>query len=329
MATPLSNQRPASGFAVGCLGLQWQTESSLKALLTVIHDRQAPAWHHVDDISAADLVLYDPTSPLASALLRRASGQESNRLFVPCSHQLSESDGGLHLPIGASRLRELLDQIATRLGDKSPVAPHECLSQRLDELLQNPDLLGVAFAVGGETGFLSLSQRAMYWPQPLDAAGLARLLLDQVVLQPIRATDRDWAARLEAVAPKMRSWDAMLWAVGASTGSGRLLSRLHPGRRYQLSRWPDFGLIGRRSVDIKCTALLSQRALTPDELASLTGLPQSSVANFLNCAALCGILQDIRLPGEAMPAVQQARPADSVMGGVLRRLRQAFSLGMA
>lgn len=325
MATPLATRRSDPGFAIACVGLEWQTEASLRALLTVIRDRASAPWQHVDDLGAADLVFYDPTSPLAAALLRRAGREDDPRLFLPCGHQLPESAGGLRLPIGASRLLELLDQCGTRLRERGGSGHRPALSERLDALLQAPDLIGVAFAVGGETGYLSLRHRALHWPQPLDAAELSHLLFDEVLLRPIRPTDSAAARQMESTVMQMRSWDALLWAVAASTCSGRLLPRVEPQQRYQLSRWPDFGLIGRRSLDIKCTALLSQRALNPEELAAVSGLPMASVINFFNCAALCGILMAAPAPGPTVAA----KPPEAVMGGLLKRLRQAFSLGTA
>lgn len=325
MATPLVARRPGAGFAIACIGLEWQTEASLKALLTVLRERTSAPWQHVDDLGVADVVLYEPASPLAAALLRRAGGEADTRRFLPCGHQLPDAVAGLRLPIGASRLLELLEDCAAGLQGRHAASLLPPLSERLDALLQDHELVGVAIAVGDETGYLSLRHRALYWPQALDAAELARLLLDAVLLRPIRPTDSLVARQMEARLMQMRSWDALLWAVAASTCAGRLLPRVDPRQRYQLSRWPDFGLIGRRSLDIKCTALLSQRALNPEELAAVSGLPMASVINFFNCAALCGILMAVPAPALAVTA----KPPEAVMGGLLRRLRQAFALGTA
>ena len=57
---------------VSSLGLEWKVECSLRALLGLLKDKTPVQWSYSDDVNA-DVIVYNPDSPLAQALLRRDS----------------------------------------------------------------------------------------------------------------------------------------------------------------------------------------------------------------------------------------------------------------
>ena len=73
---------------------------------------------------------------------------------------------------------------------------------------------------------------------------------------------------------------------------------------------------------------MTRKAFTPEGLATAAGVPLTSVYNFFNASALCGFLQQVHTaPSQPQPV--QSVPADSLMGGMLRRIRHAFSMHSA
>ena len=58
-------------------------------------------------------------------------------------------------------------------------------------------------------------------------------------------------------------------------GAQRLGVEVRLGRR----------VVGRRTLDLRCTSLLTQRELTPTQLALLSGMPLSVIGSFLNVVA--------------------------------------------
>lgn len=327
MALPFLPRTESATFGLCCVGLEWQTEQSLKGLLSMLGEKAPGHWHCVDDVAQADLVLYEPGNVLAQALLRRA-GQD--RLFVPCTSKPGDDPLALRIPIGPTRLVAVLEHAIRRLKGSAPdPVERTSLCQALDDALQTRHLAGVAMSSSGEVGFLSPQHRGLYWPRKLDTDELAAILLDGARVRAFGEQDRALVDSLREVTPQMLTWDGVLWAIGVSKSSGRLLARLNPRTHYRLTRWPDFGLIGRRSTDIRCTALLTQKAFSPNALGALTSIPEARVFGFYNAAALCGILKpDVAATSLAeMPMPAGTLPETSFVGGMLRRLRAALVLG--
>jgi len=317
-----SATREEAVYSVACLGLEWRVELSLKSLLSLLEDRMPVSWRHSDDINA-DVIVYNPASPLAQALLRREGSGGRRRVLVPCS-AADPGPMGLALPIGASRLLSCLESAAERLGMRGEARRGESpsLCQRLDDALRERSAVGVLLAMGEYRGLLDPLRQVIHWPSELDADAIARLVLEDVTVEPLRAGEGEELRRIMQDALQPVAWDAPLWAVGISTSRGRLLGRLDARRAYRLGRWPDFGALGRRSSDLKCAALLTQRDLSPEALVAMTGLPAPRVYAFVNACALCGLLEE----GEAAVPVAPAQPS-SFAGGMLQRIRKAFSLG--
>jgi hypothetical protein len=317
-----SASREEAAYSVACLGLEWRAELSLKSLLGLLKDRMPVAWRLSDDINA-DVIVYNPDSPLAQALLRREGAEGRRRVLVPCSVS-DPGPAGLVLPIGASRLLSCLEDAAARLGMSGEArrAERASLCQRLDDVLRERDAVGVMLAMGEHRGMLDPARQLIHWPGVLDADAIARLVLEEVTVEPLRDGEGRELRRIMQDALQPVCWEAPLWAVGVSTSRGRLLRRLDPRRSYRLSRWPDFGVLGRSSGELKCAALLTQKDLSPEALVAMTGLPPPRVYGFVNACALCGLLEEGR---DEAPA---AAPPASFAGGMLQRIRKALFPGV-
>ena len=326
MQTQISYHKNPAVFSVACLGLEWRSEVSLKSLLGLIKDRMSVVWQHSDDVNA-DVIVYNPSSPLAQAMLRRESGGSRRRVMVPCSTN-DPGPAGLGLPLGASRLMQCLERASGLLGVPSDgQRAQQGLCHRLDDLLHAPGIAGIILSVGGTQGLLEPESKTMHWPHALDADVVAQFVASDVSVEPLYSAESAQFHRIVQPGAQSECWDGPLWAVGINTSRGRLLSRLDARRRYRLTRWPDFGIVGRRSADLQCAALLSQKELSPEELASLTGLPEATVSGFVNACALCGYLEEASAPADRASAPATPAKTDSFGASMLRRIRRAFSPG--
>jgi len=321
-----------TAYSLACLGLDGHVEASLKSLLGILKNKTSVVWQHSEDINA-DVIIYNPTSPLALAMLRReakpTATERGAHVFIPCSVE-DPGEDGLTLPLRADRLLHCLQVASAQIGQMLPsaaAARHSSLCERLDNVLQSRDLIAVAITVGNKTGLINPARQMIHWPRPLDADGIAQLIMEDTTLQPLLAADLDKLRRMEQEMHERISWDAALWAIGVSTSQARLLPRLDPRKSYKLKRWPDFGLLGRRSSDIKCTALLTHKSMTPSELVAATGLSEARVSGFLNACALCGFLEEVQPTSQAHPSKARINSEVSLTGGMLQRIRKALALG--
>src|SRR6478609_6608176 len=143
-------------YSLACLGLDGHVEASLKSLLGILKNKTSVVWQHSEDMNA-DVIVYNPASPLALAMLRRegkpkASGRGTH-VFIPCSSE-NPGDDGLTLPLRADRLLHCLQVASTQLVQTVVTAKHTSLCERLDDLLQSRDLIAVAVTVGNKTGLI-------------------------------------------------------------------------------------------------------------------------------------------------------------------------------
>lgn len=326
----LASTAPASR-TITCLGLEWRAEISLRETLPLLRGRTAESWIYADELNA-DVIVYDTDNTLAQALVRRAQAEGTGRVFVP-SHSSDPEVITLRPPFGASRLIQSLDWASQQLAGRAPSLPDRLgsLGQQLDDLLRQPGLRAVALRAGGHRGLIEVATRQLHWPVPLQAEDMASWLLGRVDLAPLDDREAETLQGLRAAATSVISAEGLLWTIGITRSNGQLLRRLDVTQAYQLRRWPDFGLIGRRSLDLRCTALLMQRPMTPVELARLAGAPLSIIGHYLNAAALCGVLEApartraAELAREQEPSVITSS-AVSLMSGMLRRLRTALAM---
>lgn len=313
---------------VTCVGFDWRAEVSLKETLSLLRGKTSDIWQYSDELTA-DVVVYDSRNALAQAMVRREAGANGSQVFFTSDNE-ADSELSLRYPFGASRLIRCLDHASQRLaamhGHVAPEAGSLC--QRIDDALRVPGLRAVAITAGGHTGLLKPEEQKLWWPQPMELDETAKLLSGSVEVQALVASDAALLARLEAAATVATPAEGLLWAIGIARSRGVLLNRIDPARQYRLRRWPNFGAIGRRSADLRCASLLIQREMTQASLSMLAAIPASVIVNFMNACAICGLLVEGEAPSPVLAATSiSANPlADSRLGGMLRRIRQAFTL---
>lgn len=278
---------------LACLGIDWRSELSLKATLALLGGKTREPWTFGDGLATADVVIYEPGNLLAQALERREPAEAPRKLFVPCDGETPEAERRLRHPFGASRLIRCLDHASEVLPAPRQLPQRESLCQRIDEALASPGVRGVALLTGERRGLLLPAESALRWPLPLNGDEIARLLAPDVEVQVLRADDHAALRKLQAITPQQQPWETALWAVGVATSGGRLLRRLSEMRAYGLRRRPDFGSVGGRKSDLRCSALLLRTPMTPAQLASAAGIPPAVANNFLNAAALCDLLDGV------------------------------------
>ncbi len=311
--------------SLSCLGLDGRVEASLKSLLGLLKNKMHVAWQYVENIDA-DVIFYNPASPLAQALLRREEKNASGHVFVPCSDE-DPGQNGLGLPLRAERLLQCLESAAGKVRHLTAATEQASLCERLDLLLQNKTVIAVEITAGKTTGILNPTRKMIQWPHALDADAVAQMVVSDVGLRPLHITDLNTLRNIEHKLTEHLSWDAALWAIGIGTSRAQLLPRLHADKSYRLTRWPDFGLIGRRGSDIKCTALLTHKSMTPRELAEATGFSEARVYGFINACALCGLLEETAAVARIAPAAMKAQNDSLFSGGMFQKIRRALALG--
>jgi len=314
----------SSAHSLVCLGLDERTEASLKSLLGLLKGKTAAAWKIVENIDA-NVIVYNPGSPLAQALLRREERQATGHVFVPCSDH-DPGKEGLSLPLRAERLLHCLQAADGKLGKQAIPDEQDNLCQRLDTLLHTKSVIAVEIVAGANTGVINPTRKTISWEQAVDADAVAQLVLSDVRLNPLEMSDFNVLRNLEQKMEHHQSWDAALWAIGVGTSRGQLLPRLRRDQSYRLTRFPDFCLIGRRSSDIKSTALLTHKSLTPNELVAVTGFSEARVFGFINACALSGLLEEVQ-PSVQVSALAKSQDKALPANGMFQRIRRALELG--
>lgn len=323
----MSAWMPGSSCArmITCVGFDWRAEVSLKETLLLLRGKTFDRWEYSDEL-IADVVVYDESNALAQAMVRRAnSGQ---MLFS--SSGSDEHGFSLRPPFGASRLIRCLDHASQQLGASSASAEErgDSLAQRLDTAMRAPGMLAVAIHTQGLSGLIKPGSGTLHWPQAMSVEETAALLSGTVEVRKLSAADLPTLLRIEAEATVTTPAESLLWAIGVTRSKNTLLQRFDTAHCYRLQRWPDFGVLGRRSLDLRCAALLTQRELSLSSLSLLAGMPLGVIGGFLNAAALCGLLEETA--GDATTPTLPERIGtganDSQIGGMLRRIRQIFAL---
>jgi hypothetical protein len=323
----------APGFSrhrtIACLGFDWRAEVSLRETLALIGGKTLDSWQFSNDLGA-DVVVYDVHNALAQALLRRSIAEGEARVMISSTPD-GQSDLTLGYPFGASRLIHCLNVASARLHGAKTAAESEHRTntcQHLDELLRSPRIEDVVVKASKQTGLIRKSEHAFYWPAKLDVDEAAHLFSSDIHLVPARDEE---SREIQRAATDVVPLEGILWTFGMTRSNGALLRRLDPQRIYRLRRWPDFGLIGRRSSDMRLASLLAQRNFSPKLLAQASAIPPTIVGNFLNSAALCGLLEEQAQPQAAQATAPQVPafkpiPDDSLFVGVIKRIRSAFAL---
>lgn len=309
---------------ITCVGFDWRAEVSLKETLALLQGKTLEPWQYSEEL-IADVVVYEKGNALAQTLERRSA--PDSRVFYPSVSE-DESQLTLRPPFGASRLVRCLDAASLRLKGQRAAADGAAeisLCQRLDDALRAPGTIAVALRAGNQSGLLKSHEQQLSWSQPLGLDAIADLLSGEVQVQALGLSDATALRRLQTETTHPVAAETLLWAVGLTRSKGALLHRLDAQQPYRLRRWPNFGLLGRRSTDLRCCSLLMQRALTPTHLSMLSGMPLGVIGSFLNACALSGLLEAVDAPALPAPTATPAA-ADSGIGNMLRRIRLAFAI---
>jgi hypothetical protein len=110
--------------------------------------------------------------------------------------------------------------------------------------------------------------------------------------------------------------DGLLWLIGKHAFPARAATWLWEGDRYRLGRRPDLGDVPLTLEEVRMTAILTNAAVTPAELADAVGAPVEVAQRLVNAYSLMGILR--AEPAEGAPVAHlPAAPSR----GILERLR--------
>lgn len=113
-----------------------------------------------------------------------------------------------------------------------------------------------------------------------------------------------------------RDLDGLLWLVGKHAFPSRAATWLWGGDRYRLGRHPHLAGLPISPEEERMTAILSDSAMTPAELADAAGTTAEQAQRLINAYSLMGILR--AEPAEVAPVAHlPAAPAR----GILERLR--------
>lgn len=117
-----------------------------------------------------------------------------------------------------------------------------------------------------------------------------------------------------------------IWHAGYHAGAGQLNPQLDPHGTYQLTAWPDFGVIRPDRQSLRMAALLGAGAYTRPQLASALGQAATldCINRFFNATHASGLLHLAKAGGDAHHRPNP--PATSFVGALVSRLRERLGL---
>jgi len=320
----------SSSRTLTCIGLNWKAEVSIKTTLTLLQGKTSERWSYSEE-PTADVVIFDAGNALARALVKRQATQgHPGQVFVSTGDTDDDNHLSVRLPIGAHRLIETLNEASLRLENRprsAAMPQQDSVCDRLDEAMHVRGALGLAIRAGADTGLYKLSEKTLHWPRDLTLDETVGVLASDIEIRVLTEGNRAEIAALEQTSQIQVSGEQLLWAIGMTRSKGSLIRRIDPDSRYRLRRWPNFGVLGRSSTDMRCASMLLQRELSPLELATSLGLPISHIGSFINASALCGLLTEA--PASAASHERASRASADTgrrFGRVLQRLRDAFAI---
>ncbi len=112
--------------------------------------------------------------------------------------------------------------------------------------------------------------------------------------QPIDTVDKKTlnSQEITAISENMKSisYDNLRWFSSLAGSQGRLLAILEPSDIFQLSRWPDFSRLPKRSYHFRLAAFMSKNATTIEQISQNTGINENKVIDFINTCQIFGYL---------------------------------------
>lgn len=265
-----------------------------------------------------------------------ASSHCSRIAYLGQGVEASSHHWALHKPARLSKLREVLSSITcdTSILAKSEMAllEHRKLEYWL-ALLSRFEAEGEAWELKGFRGLrvrLYFKHKQVYlsnekkWREQLIHTGRA---LATVIPSDLPAGEHC-------------SMDRFRWQLCEALSGGLLLPGIASRRSFSILQWPDFGVLGASSEQMKLSALFHGRELTIAKAAEISSLPVYSVIDFVNACAVIGLLKDaptelLNLAAAHPSRKLESKPAEPVTvhrkpGGFSRflgKLRDKLGLG--
>ena len=117
---------------------------------------------------------------------------------------------------------------------------------------------------------------------------------------------------------------AMSWMITPHLPAG-LSSWISADSAFQLLRWPSFGSLAKSRSDLTLCALLTKKALTRDQVLSLSQAAEDDTDRFINACAMSGLMRYDKADLQTLPGVS-AEAAGSRFGGLIKGLRSRLGL---
>ena len=148
----------------------------------------------------------------------------------------------------------------------------------------------------------------------------------QVVLLELGAEEQQALRTARQFAP-LRELE---WTFWISARTPWLRPELDAMLRYRLRRWPDFGRLAHRRVDIRMASFLMAQPMTLVELQEQSGATPEEAMNLLNASFAVNALRPAD-PGASSVrrTVHDAPPPPKGLAAVLSQLRRKFGLARA
>lgn len=319
--------------AVYLSGLTTSEQILLESYMDLLVLRDGSRFDITEVMEEAQIEVFDPQ---VQATNTTASQRRSRIAFVAPGSETSEHSWALQRPVRLSNLREVLSAVTSEQAIDSkvdnPVLEHRKLEYWLG-LLERFESQGDAWEL---KGFKDLRVRIYFKHKRVYLSDEKKW--SQQVIHTSRALATAIPDEGLPTADYSQSIDQFRWQLCQLLSGGLLLPGIADRSTFNISNWPDFGVLGANQNHMKLSALFHGRDLTIPKAAEISALAVSTVIDFINACAALGLLKDAPeqlLGHEAFlttPEHKQVAPVVRVVskphlfGQFLGKLRGAFGL---
>jgi len=160
--------------------------------------------------------------------------------------------------------------------------------QLMRALLTAGSNIVTATATGIPTITIDMVERIYWWDLSLDSFPAHPI---DLVVHSIPRAD----ATTPAVAG--RHSEPLLWRVGI--GADSLATRVDPGLRYKLRRWPDLATMPHTVDQLRAIKILASAQVTPTELAAIAEISEKDARSLIGTFSLMSLLDSVQDPAAA------------------------------
>jgi len=325
-------------YNIALVGLRYHDRTLLRSLFRVIDGRTPQQWV-VDPEAPAHVVIGDTTSPEMQGVPRPPKGP-----IVINMAANGRTDGADELrlarPIRVNDLVHVLALVGGRLasgatgmfrsnaGGAAPVTVREGeLSGTLDSVLRTivKRTDNNCYRITGDLPVLLVWPAEGRFATPLDNISLSRALAGtgQVHGEALGRDGPGWTLQPGSV----RSLRDLLWLAGLHAADAPARFPAGSATRYRLTSWDILLAAPEGRSFISAGAHLQRNALTLDDLALRSGLPQRRLVALLSACELCGCLGVTHDASEMRAARRAATPKrEHGVLGILRRIRERLGI---